>query len=419
MSDRSATTCADPAAPAGYEVPVGDDFPAEVMARAQGDSGFAALCERFDRAEVTNWLREDEKALHYGVGLCVPGGETLVELGTFEGGAAIFVAGGLMRRGGGELVCVDPHMGGPPWLGMGPHQRTLEKFRRNVAFCGVASRVRPWVGDSAAVAAVWPAEPIDAVFIDGDHSFIGALRDFECWVPKVRAGGMVMIDDADDQGLRELLDLIELIKTLGGVRYLGQVGGVALFRRESVPAAAMLGELHATLLTRGVHRPWNLAPLHALPLPATFGRSFADPEPGMGDAYQLAYLARCGPGAYGHTANAPESLKAVMRAVSADRGDGPVVGLTADGARPCRAIACVPDEAATAARALMPGGLLLTRNPGADTYESHLAVRQTLLTAGLEGCGWGGMVHWGAWRPAHLSADAVVEYAVRGFAPAG
>jgi predicted O-methyltransferase YrrM len=418
MPVRSFATFADPAAPAGYAVPVDDDFPAEVMARAAADPGFAALCERFDRAGVMNWLREDEKAFHYGVGLCVPGDGTLVEVGTFEGGAAVFLAGGLTRRGGGELVCVDPHLGGPPWLGMAPHQRTLAKFRRNVGYCGVADRVRPLVGDSAAVAAVWPAEPIDAAFIDGDHSFRGALRDFECWVPKVRAGGLVMIDDADDPGLPELLDLIELIKTLGGVRFLGQVGGVALFRRESVPVAAMLGELHAALLARGVHRPWNLAPLHALSLPASFGRSFADPEPGMGDAYQLTYLARCGPGAYAFTAKAAESLKMVLRAVSADRSDGPAVEVS-DDARPCRAIACTPGEAAVVANSLMPGGVLLTRNSGADTHESQLTVRRTLLAAGLEGCGWGGMVHWGVWQPAHLSADAVVEYTVRGFTPAG
>ncbi|HET6574592.1 MAG TPA: class I SAM-dependent methyltransferase [Fimbriiglobus sp.] len=418
MLNRSFATFADPAAPAGYALPVDDDFPAEAMARAQGDPGFAALCERFDRAGVTNWLREDEKALHYGVGMCVPGDGTLVEVGSFEGGAAVFLAGGLARRGGGELVCVDPHLGGPPWLGMAPHQRTLAKFRRNVGFCGVADRVRPWVGDSASVAAVWPAEPIDAVFIDGDHSFRGALGDFECWVPKVRAGGLVMIDDADDPGLPELLDLIELVKTLGGVRYLGQVGGVALFRRESLSAAAMLCELHAAMLARGVHRPWNLAPLHALALPKSFGRSFTDPEPGMGDAYQLAYLARCGPGAYGCTTNAAESLKAVLRAVGTDRADGPVVELP-DAARPCRAIACTPDEAGIVAKDLMPGGVLLTRNPGADTHESQFALRRVLLAAGLEGCGWGGMVHWGVWRPAHLSADAIIEYAVRGFAPAG
>ena len=38
--------------------------------------------------------------------------------------------------------------------------------------------------------------------------------------------------------------------------------------------------------------------------------------------------------------------------------------------------------------------------------------------AGLEGCGWGGAVHWGVWRPFDLSSDVVVEYAVKGFTPA-
>ncbi len=38
-------------------------------------------------------------------------------------------------------------------------------------------------------------DDIDFVYIDGDHSYESVCRDLECWVPKVRDGGLVMGDD--------------------------------------------------------------------------------------------------------------------------------------------------------------------------------------------------------------------------------
>ena len=38
-------------------------------------------------------------------------------------------------------------------------------------------------------------EPIDFLFIDGDHSYEGAGRDFELYASMVRPGGLVMFHD--------------------------------------------------------------------------------------------------------------------------------------------------------------------------------------------------------------------------------
>lgn len=37
--------------------------------------------------------------------------------------------------------------------------------------------------------------PIEFLFIDGDHSFAGELKDIELWYPKVIPGGVIMIHD--------------------------------------------------------------------------------------------------------------------------------------------------------------------------------------------------------------------------------
>jgi predicted O-methyltransferase YrrM len=46
-------------------------------------------------------------------------------------------------------------------------------------------RVRGWLG----------AEPVDFLFIDGDHSFAGVAKDFEMYGPLVKTGGTVAFHD--------------------------------------------------------------------------------------------------------------------------------------------------------------------------------------------------------------------------------
>tara|TARA_R110000765_G_scaffold328707_4_gene419615 strand:+ start:125 stop:694 length:570 start_codon:yes stop_codon:yes gene_type:complete len=36
---------------------------------------------------------------------------------------------------------------------------------------------------------------IDAIYIDGDHTFDGVCKDIESWLPKVKPGGMLVGDD--------------------------------------------------------------------------------------------------------------------------------------------------------------------------------------------------------------------------------
>ena len=45
-----------------------------------------------------------------------------------------------------------------------------------------------------------PPEPLELLFIDGDHSYEGAKADFERWRAFVRPGGHVLFHDAVDTG---------------------------------------------------------------------------------------------------------------------------------------------------------------------------------------------------------------------------
>lgn len=39
-------------------------------------------------------------------------------------------------------------------------------------------------------------EPVALCFIDGDHSYKGVRRDWDCWRGHIAPGGMVAFDDA-------------------------------------------------------------------------------------------------------------------------------------------------------------------------------------------------------------------------------
>jgi cephalosporin hydroxylase len=65
------------------------------------------------------------------------------------------------------------------------------------------------------------ARPIDVLFIDGDHTYEGALRDFELYSPFVRPGGLIAFHD-----------IVEDSYTRTGIRTEAYVGEVpALWQR--------------------------------------------------------------------------------------------------------------------------------------------------------------------------------------------
>ncbi|CAE8696289.1 unnamed protein product, partial [Polarella glacialis] len=47
---------------------------------------------------------------------------------------------------------------------------------------------------ASAEAAAWASRPdasLDLVFVDGDHSYVGAMGDIEAWWPALRTGGVL------------------------------------------------------------------------------------------------------------------------------------------------------------------------------------------------------------------------------------
>lgn len=139
-----------------------------------------------------------------------------LEIGVY-GGQSLLAAGfGLLRCPmRGRLVGVDPYLSdagigdqvskdSTVWWGgeQGPEEvlaGTLAAIKDN----GLESVVSLYRKRSAEIADEVP--DLDYLHIDGDHSAESARQDWELFGAKVRAGGLVVVDDIDWHGVQTIL----------------------------------------------------------------------------------------------------------------------------------------------------------------------------------------------------------------------
>ncbi len=127
------------------------------------------------------------------------GRRQLVEIGVMHGATT-----GLLRsvmHPDGSITAIDPHR--PGRLGISFERliavREVKRYRR-----GRAALLRKL---SYEAAAGW-TEPIDFLFVDGDHSWTGIERDWRDWSPFVIPGGIVALHDSRSVPSRADLDSV-------------------------------------------------------------------------------------------------------------------------------------------------------------------------------------------------------------------
>jgi caffeoyl-CoA O-methyltransferase len=150
-----------------------------------------------------------------------------LEIGTFTGYGAICIARGLAE--GGRLTCfeVDEH-----WAGVA---------RANLEAAGVGDRATVELGPAAGSLARLPEEPhVDFAYVDADKT--GYPGYYEALVPRLRAGGLLVLDntllggrvvDPQDDSARTMASLNERIAADERVdsALLGFADGVTLVRK--------------------------------------------------------------------------------------------------------------------------------------------------------------------------------------------
>jgi hypothetical protein len=123
------------------------------------------------------------------------GRHRVVEIGVYEGSSALVLVETLPLDA--ELHLVEPFGGGGPWPGvMNPASEAAAR-----AVVGRAARRRGgprvfWhIALSEEAARDW-SQPLDLVFVDGDHSEDGCRLDWELWNGWVEPGGVIAFHDA-------------------------------------------------------------------------------------------------------------------------------------------------------------------------------------------------------------------------------
>jgi len=115
-----------------------------------------------------------------------------VEIGSARGCSACYIGLALRQLKRGRLYAIDPHTR-TDWNDF-LSVDTYEVMRRNLRAFRVEEYVevvRKYSGDAAKD---WN-QPIDMLFIDGDHSYEGVKRDWSLFMPHVREFGIVVFHD--------------------------------------------------------------------------------------------------------------------------------------------------------------------------------------------------------------------------------
>jgi caffeoyl-CoA O-methyltransferase len=138
----------------------------------------ATTQERFGDLAGMNIGSDQGRFLEMLVG--VTGARTAVEIGTFTGMSALWMARGLAD--GGRLICFDIT------------DEYLPTAREAWEAAGVAERIEVRVGAAADSLADLPAEPhIDLAFIDADKT--GYLAYLELLLPRLSDRGVIVVDN--------------------------------------------------------------------------------------------------------------------------------------------------------------------------------------------------------------------------------
>jgi predicted O-methyltransferase YrrM len=123
------------------------------------------------------------------------GARCVVEIGVYEGSSAVVFCDALDPDA--ELHLIDPYTDESGWaMRPGWHGTPFATRLAVRRYARSGPRIRWHVARSQDVGRAWTGEPVDLVFIDGDHSPSGCGEDWQVWHPHVRPGGAVAFHDA-------------------------------------------------------------------------------------------------------------------------------------------------------------------------------------------------------------------------------
>jgi len=132
----------------------------------------------------------------------LPDNSTVVEIGTYLGWSAVLLA--KASPDSSHIWTIDAGLGPQIIHWLGEKLDDVEAAYKSTTdytfkLGGVRDKVTFLYGSSHPSTelhlAEWPKRPIDLLFVDGDHSYDGAMADMLAWAPMVRQGGYMLCHD--------------------------------------------------------------------------------------------------------------------------------------------------------------------------------------------------------------------------------
>ena len=131
-----------------------------------------------------------------------PSGSHFVEVGSFLGKSAVFMAVEIINSGKRiKFDCVDH------WKGSEEHydnenidtENLYETFLKNIE--PVKDVINPVRAESVIASKLYKPNSLDFIFIDASHDEMSVKQDLTYWTPRLKENGMIAGDDIDNEGV--------------------------------------------------------------------------------------------------------------------------------------------------------------------------------------------------------------------------
>jgi len=144
--------------------------------------------------KVEGSLYDREGQFLYSAAKNCKGRGLIVEIGSWKGKSTIWLARGSKAGNKVKICAIDPHTGCIEHRERNIKVWTFEEFRENIRNAKVDDIIVPMVKTSKEAAQDFK-EPVEFVFVDGDHKYELVKLDFELWFPKLVKGGIMAFHD--------------------------------------------------------------------------------------------------------------------------------------------------------------------------------------------------------------------------------
>jgi predicted O-methyltransferase YrrM len=155
----------------------------------------------------------------------------IVEVGSYRGRSAVALGRGSLDGHKAPVYAIEPHEEFTGELGgkFGPPDRAAFYTAMLATSCYHTVRL---VNLSSEVVAPGWKQKIGLLFIDGDHSYTGVKRDFDCWSPHLAPDALIAFDDSTNPAVGPGQFIQELLQS-GQYEQVNRVRNVTVIRQKN------------------------------------------------------------------------------------------------------------------------------------------------------------------------------------------